>query len=77
MLQNNGNAEVMATDGPDFRYLLSMPMKVLTRDNCESVRTACRNKREELVDIERKSPQEMWLDDLQQLEDEVDLRRCE
>lgn len=58
--------------GPDFNYLLSMSLLSLSREKKEELLKERDNKAEELEVLRGKSPQMLWLEDLDQFQDELE-----
>ncbi|RMX40987.1 hypothetical protein pdam_00011595 [Pocillopora damicornis] len=58
--------------GPDFGYLLSMSMLSLSREKKEELLKEKDNKLEELNILRRKSPQDLWLEDLDSFFEELE-----
>lgn len=61
-----------STGGPDFGYLLSMSMLSLSREKKEELLKERDNKLEELNILRRKSPQDLWLEDLDSFLEELE-----
>jgi DNA topoisomerase-2 len=54
----------------DYKYLVKMPMDSVTEENVERILNECKTKEDELVTIQNTTIQQMWLkelDDLQNL----------
>ncbi|XP_078344630.1 DNA topoisomerase 2-alpha-like isoform X1 [Oculina patagonica] len=58
--------------GPDFNYLLSMSMLSLSREKKEELLKERDNKMEELETLRGKSPQDLWLEDLELFLEELE-----
>lgn len=58
--------------GPDFGYLLSMSMLSLSREKKEELLKERDNKLEELNILRRKSPQDLWFEDLDSFLEELE-----
>lgn len=58
--------------GPDFNYILSMPLWNLTNEKKEELLAKRDAKAKELMDLRRKSPMDLWKDDLEQFLEELD-----
>lgn len=58
--------------GPDFNYLLSMSMLSLSREKKEELLKERDNKMEELEILRGKSPQDLWMEDLDAFTEELE-----
>ncbi|KAL8625295.1 hypothetical protein ACOMHN_030053 [Nucella lapillus] len=52
---------------PDFNYILNLPMWCLTKERKDELLKQGESKREELQELRKKSPSDMWNDDLDEL----------
>lgn len=57
--------------GPDYDYLLGMTMWALTKERKEELLKKRDEKIKELEDLKKKTPSELWLDDLNEFEAEL------
>ncbi|XP_059141501.1 DNA topoisomerase 2-alpha-like isoform X2 [Physella acuta] len=67
--QNKGKDDLMDTEeevesGPDFNYILSMPLWNLTKEKKDELIKHKESKADELRSLRRKSPKDLWRDDL-------------
>ncbi|KAM3923871.1 DNA topoisomerase 2-alpha [Leptodactylus fuscus] len=60
------------TSGPDFNYLLNMPMWYLTKEKKDELCKQRDTKIAELHDLQRKSPSDLWKQDLAAFAEELD-----
>ncbi|KAG8566354.1 hypothetical protein GDO81_013196 [Engystomops pustulosus] len=61
-----------STSGPDFNYLLNMPMWYLTKEKKDELCKQRDAKIAELKDLQRKSPSDLWKEDLAAFAEELD-----
>ena len=54
----------------DYDYLLKMPLWSITKEHVDKLQKEHNYEKEVLEDLKRKSPKQMWLDDLQYLKNE-------
>ncbi|XP_073346486.1 DNA topoisomerase 2-alpha [Pagrus major] len=73
--EDEEEAEKEDTSGPDYNYLLSMPMWFLTKEKKEELCKQRDAKITELNALKKKSPADMWKEDLAAFSEE--LERCE
>lgn len=69
-----------STSGPDFNYILNLPMWCLTKERKDELLKQGETKREELLQLRRKMPNDLWMDDLElflQTLDEVEQQEKE
>jgi DNA topoisomerase-2 len=59
--------------GPDFNYILSMPLWSLTMERKDELIGKRDAKAKELSDLRRKSPTDLWKDDLEHFLVELDV----
>ncbi|XP_010771408.1 DNA topoisomerase 2-alpha-like [Notothenia coriiceps] len=69
--------EVVDASGPDFNYLLSMPMWYLSKEKKDELCKQRDNKLTELKTLKKKSPSDLWNEDLaafcEELEETVEI----
>nr|KAG5713710.1 hypothetical protein BaRGS_024337 [Batillaria attramentaria] len=68
------------TGGPDFNYILNLPLWSLTKERKDELLKQGESKREELIQLRKKTPNDLWMDDLEQflqLLDEVEQQEKE
>ena len=58
--------------GPDFDYLLTMPMKNLTQEKVNEICEKSENKRQELLQLQATSIKELWKHDLDEFMKKLD-----
>ena len=56
--------------GVGYKYLLKLPMDSVSEENVEKLRTEKEKKEKELAHLESKTTENLWLDDLAELEEE-------
>lgn len=72
-LENNQNQEVDSADSAsDFNYLLSMPIWNLTLEKKEDILKQQKQKQNELKALRAKSVEQLWLDDLNELREQLE-----
>nr|O42130.2 RecName: Full=DNA topoisomerase 2-alpha; AltName: Full=DNA topoisomerase II, alpha isozyme [Gallus gallus]BAA22539.2 DNA topoisomeraseII_alpha [Gallus gallus] len=64
--------ESAAATGPDFNYLLNMPLWYLTKEKKDELCKQRDNKDKELEDLKHKSPSDLWKEDLAAFVEELD-----
>lgn len=73
MIDEDLNKEVEDESGPDFNYILGMPLWNLTKERKDELLQKKEAKAKELSDLRRKSPSELWKDDLEAFLTELDV----
>ena len=63
------------TSGPDFNYILGMPLWNLTKEKKDELLGKRDANAKELSDLRRKSPTDLWRDDLEEFLAELDVSR--
>ncbi|XP_019618193.1 PREDICTED: DNA topoisomerase 2-alpha-like isoform X4 [Branchiostoma belcheri] len=58
--------------GPDYNYLLGMPLWNLSKEKKEELLKQQREKGKELVDLRHKTPSDLWKDDLNEFVEELE-----
>ncbi|MGH0142037.1 UNVERIFIED_CONTAM: hypothetical protein FKN15_075068 [Acipenser sinensis] len=61
-----------STSGPNFNYILSMPLWCLTKEKVQELLKQRDTKKMELDDLERKTPCDLWKEDLAAFVEELD-----
>lgn len=61
-------------EGASFSYLLKMPLVRLTLEEVERLEREYVKQQQHVAEVERTTPQEMWLKDLQELRTVIDPR---
>jgi DNA topoisomerase-2 len=56
--------------GTGYKYLLKLPMDSVSEENVEKLRSEKEKKEQELVQLESKTTENLWQDDLEELEEE-------
>ncbi|XP_009700105.1 PREDICTED: DNA topoisomerase 2-alpha, partial [Cariama cristata] len=64
--------ESAAATGPDFNYLLNMPLWYLTKEKKDELCKQRDNKEKELENLKSKSPSDLWKEDLAVFVEELD-----
>ncbi|KAM9831950.1 DNA topoisomerase 2-alpha [Neosynchiropus ocellatus] len=70
--QNENEEEAEDNEGPDYNYLLSMPMWYLTKEKKEELCKQRDNKRSELNALTSKTPKDLWKEDLHAFSEELE-----
>ena len=70
---NREEEEETNEGGPDFNYILSMPLWNLTMEKKDELCGKRDAKAKELSDLRKKSPSELWRDDLEEFLAELDV----
>uniref|UniRef100_A0A8C0IRZ4 DNA topoisomerase 2 n=1 Tax=Chelonoidis abingdonii TaxID=106734 RepID=A0A8C0IRZ4_CHEAB len=73
---NDQDNESAAASGPDFNYLLNMPLWYLTKEKKDELCKQRDNKETELENLKRKSPSDLWKEDLAAFIEELEVCRC-
>jgi len=76
MLQEKGY-DLIEEDDNDFKYLIKMPMDSVSEENVEKLNREHKDKTNELQRIKETTVQQMWLSELENLEQEYDKYRVE
>lgn len=61
-----------STSGPNFNYILNMPLWCLTKEKVDELLKHRDQKRGELNDLQKKSPEDLWKEDLAIFIEELD-----
>ncbi|KAI1902419.1 hypothetical protein AGOR_G00044570 [Albula goreensis] len=61
-----------SSSGPNFNYILGMPLWCLTKEKVEELLKQRDSKRAELNELQRKSPEDLWKEDLAVFIEELD-----
>ncbi|XP_075378864.1 DNA topoisomerase 2-alpha [Mycteria americana] len=70
--EEDSEKESAAATGPDFNYLLNMPLWYLTKEKKDELCKQRDNKEKELENLKRKSPSDLWKEDLAVFVEELD-----
>ncbi|XP_074782672.1 DNA topoisomerase 2-alpha isoform X1 [Athene noctua] len=70
--EEEGDKEPAADTGPDFNYLLNMPLWYLTKEKKDELCKQRDNKEKELEDLKCKSASDLWKEDLAVFVEELD-----
>lgn len=70
---NNDKDEEEDDSGPDFNYILGMPLWNLTREKKDELVNKKEAKAKELSELRRKTPSGLWKDDLEEFLSELDV----
>uniref|UniRef100_A0A8D2MH44 DNA topoisomerase 2 n=1 Tax=Zonotrichia albicollis TaxID=44394 RepID=A0A8D2MH44_ZONAL len=71
--EEESDKESTAASGPDFNYLLNMPLWYLTKEKKDELCKQRDNKEKELENLKRKSPSDLWKEDLAAFIEELDV----
>uniref|UniRef100_A0A8C3V2B1 DNA topoisomerase 2 n=1 Tax=Catharus ustulatus TaxID=91951 RepID=A0A8C3V2B1_CATUS len=71
--EEENDKEPAAASGPDFNYLLNMPLWYLTKEKKDELCKQRDNKEKELEDLKRKSASDLWKEDLAAFIEELDV----
>ncbi|NXW70734.1 TOP2A topoisomerase, partial [Hirundo rustica] len=71
--EEESDKESAAASGPDFNYLLNMPLWYLTKEKKDELCKQRDNKEKELENLKRKSPSDLWKEDLAAFIEELDV----
>ncbi|PKU31925.1 hypothetical protein llap_17771 [Limosa lapponica baueri] len=71
--EEESEKESAAAKGPDFNYLLNMPLWYLTKEKKDELCKQRDNKEAELENLKRKSPSDLWKEDLAVFVEELDV----
>ncbi|XP_057241268.1 DNA topoisomerase 2-alpha [Malurus melanocephalus] len=71
--EEESDKESAAASGPDFNYLLNMPLWYLTKEKKDELCKQRDNKEKELEDLKRRSPSDLWKEDLAAFIEELDV----
>ncbi|XP_010186738.1 PREDICTED: DNA topoisomerase 2-alpha-like, partial [Mesitornis unicolor] len=71
--ENESDKESAAAYGPDFNYLLNMPLWYLTKEKKDELCRQSDNKVKELENLKCKSPSDLWKEDLAAFVEELDV----
>ncbi|KAM8988579.1 DNA topoisomerase 2-alpha [Ara ararauna] len=70
--EEESDKESAAGTGPDFNYLLNMPLWYLTKEKKDELCKQRDSKEKELENLKRKSPSDLWKEDLAVFVEELD-----
>jgi len=65
MIDDDLNNEEEVESGPDFNYILGMPLWCLSRERKDDLVQKKEGKAKELSELRRKSPRDLWKADLE------------
>ena len=65
-----GKGYNLIEDDSEYKYLTRMPMDSVSEENVAKIKKDCKNKMDELARVKETSIQQMWLSELEVLEDE-------
>ncbi|XP_042328062.1 DNA topoisomerase 2-beta isoform X1 [Sceloporus undulatus] len=71
-LNDDSSSSSGSTSGPDFNYILNMSLWCLTKEKVEEIIKQRDAKGKELSDLKRKSPPDLWKEDLAAFIEELD-----
>uniref|UniRef100_A0A3Q2X055 DNA topoisomerase 2 n=1 Tax=Haplochromis burtoni TaxID=8153 RepID=A0A3Q2X055_HAPBU len=70
--ESDGSVDSGSTSGPNFNYILNMPLWCLTKEKVDELLKQRDQKRGELNDLQKKSPEDLWKEDLTVFIEELD-----
>lgn len=70
--EDSEDEEQGSNSGKGYDYLLSMPLWSLTKEKVEKLRNDLAKKKEEIVELEATSPEQLWESDLKNVENVLD-----
>nr|XP_020476493.1 DNA topoisomerase 2-beta isoform X2 [Monopterus albus] len=70
--ESDGSVDSGSSSGPNFNYILNMPLWCLTKEKVEELLKQRDHKRGELNDLQKKSSEELWKEDLAVFIEELD-----
>ncbi|XP_029976326.1 DNA topoisomerase 2-beta isoform X2 [Salarias fasciatus] len=70
--ESDGSVDSGSSSGPNFNYILNMPLWCLTKEKVEELLRQRDLKRSELNDLQKKSSEELWREDLAVFVEELD-----
>ncbi|KAM4549593.1 DNA topoisomerase 2-beta [Fundulus diaphanus] len=69
---SDSSVDSSSTSGPNFNYILNMPLWCLTKEKVDDLLKQRDQKRGELNNLQRKSPEDLWKEDLSVFIEELD-----
>ncbi|XP_073319242.1 DNA topoisomerase 2-beta isoform X3 [Pagrus major] len=70
--ESDGSVDSGSSSGPNFNYILNMPLWCLTKEKVEELLKQRDHKRGELNDLQKKFPEDLWKEDLAVFIEELD-----
>ncbi|XP_042362205.1 DNA topoisomerase 2-beta isoform X1 [Plectropomus leopardus] len=70
--ESDSSVDSGSSSGPNFNYILNMPLWCLTKEKVDELLKQRDHKRAELNDLQRKSPEDLWKEDLAVFIEELD-----
>ncbi|XP_031604241.1 DNA topoisomerase 2-beta isoform X2 [Oreochromis aureus] len=70
--ESDSSVDSGSTSGPNFNYILNMPLWCLTKEKVDELLKQRDQKRGELNDLQKKSPEDLWKEDLTVFIEELD-----
>ncbi|XP_035537041.1 DNA topoisomerase 2-beta isoform X2 [Morone saxatilis] len=70
--ESDGSLDSGSSSGPNFNYILNMPLWCLTKEKVEELLKQRDQKRGELNDLQKKLPEDLWKEDLAVFIEELD-----
>uniref|UniRef100_A0AAX7SEV5 DNA topoisomerase 2 n=1 Tax=Astatotilapia calliptera TaxID=8154 RepID=A0AAX7SEV5_ASTCA len=74
--ESDGSVDSGSTSGPNFNYILNMPLWCLTKEKVDELLKQRDQKRGELNDLQKKSPEDLWKEDLTVFIEELDVSKA-
>ncbi|XP_037651139.1 DNA topoisomerase 2-beta isoform X2 [Sebastes umbrosus] len=62
--ESDGSVDSGSSSGPNFNYILNMPLWCLTKEKVDELLKQRDHKRSELSDLQKKCPEDLWKEDL-------------
>uniref|UniRef100_A0A3B3UNK1 DNA topoisomerase 2 n=1 Tax=Poecilia latipinna TaxID=48699 RepID=A0A3B3UNK1_9TELE len=70
--ESDSSVDSSSTSGPNFNYILNMPLWCLTKEKVDELLKQRDHKRSELNDLQRKNSEDLWKEDLAVFIEELD-----
>ncbi|XP_059205625.1 DNA topoisomerase 2-beta isoform X1 [Centropristis striata] len=70
--ESDGSVDSGSSSGPNFNYILNMPLWCLTKEKVDELLKQRDHKRAELGDLQKKMPDDLWKEDLAVFIEELD-----
>ncbi|KAL6100088.1 top2b [Pungitius sinensis] len=70
--ESDGSVDSGSTSGPNFNYILNMPLWCLSKEKVDDLLKQRDHKRAELNDLQKKQPEDLWKEDLAVFIEELD-----
>ncbi|XP_040043897.2 DNA topoisomerase 2-beta isoform X2 [Gasterosteus aculeatus] len=70
--ESDGSVDSGSSSGPNFNYILNMPLWCLSKEKVDDLLKQRDHKRAELNDLQKKQPEDLWKEDLAVFIEELD-----